>query len=78
MLHIGHASAQLIKSQFISRYPQPNLIPPAERPYFKALERDNQLMYAKAEALGWREPTKAGEEEYLQRIAHTRSAQQGD
>lgn len=70
MLHIGHASAQLIKSQFISKYPKPSMIPPRKRPYFEALSRDNQMMYAKAEALGWREPSEVSEEKYLQKISN--------
>jgi regulator of sirC expression with transglutaminase-like and TPR domain len=72
MLHIGHASAQLIQTQFISKYPRPNMIPPDRQPYFEALERDNQMMYAKAEALGWREPSQAYDANYRQRISNAK------
>jgi len=72
MLHNGHACAEIFKEQFLRKYPGPNLIPPEKRPYFVKLERDNQLWYAKAEALGWREPTREQEAQYLQTIKKVR------
>lgn len=67
MLHKGHASAQLIKEQFISKYPRPYMIPPEKVAYFHYLDQTNRDSYANAEALGWREPTQEQETKYLQR-----------
>ena len=61
MLHKGAASGRLGKRKFIDVYPGPNAISPQDRPYFEELMRNNELMYKKAEALGWREPDAASE-----------------
>lgn len=73
MVHKGAAYARLIKVHFISKYPTPNLIPPEKRPHFEYLERNNQLWYAKAEALGWRQPSATQDTQYMQTVDRVRS-----
>jgi regulator of sirC expression with transglutaminase-like and TPR domain len=75
MIHKGAAYARLIKEQFISQYPSPNLIPQEKRAYYEYLDRNNRLWYAKAEELGWREPTEANEAQYQQTVNRAKSVQ---
>jgi regulator of sirC expression with transglutaminase-like and TPR domain len=75
MLHLGSAYYQLLQKHFLSKYSTPNAIPLAERPYFEELGRNNQLWFNEAEALGWREQTKADDEEYLRTIKKVKAKQ---
>ena len=75
ILQKGSAHARLIKKHFVSRYPTPNDIPAAEKPYFRYLSEQNQLWFAKAESLGWREPTQAQEFRYMQNVDRAKSNQ---
>jgi regulator of sirC expression with transglutaminase-like and TPR domain len=52
----GTAYYRLLDRDFIRKYPKESDIPQAELPRAIALHRANQEAFAKAEALGWREP----------------------
>ncbi|BCH16795.1 transglutaminase family protein [Mesorhizobium sp. L-2-11] len=52
----GTAYYRLLERDFIRKYPAEKDIPPAEMPRAIELSRANQDAFAKAEALGWREP----------------------
>ncbi len=52
----GTAYYRLLERDFIRKYPRESDIPPAEMPRAVELQRANQDAFAKAEALGWREP----------------------
>ena len=53
---------------FLSKYPAPRDIPLEGCPYFEYLSLNNQGWFAKAEALGWREPDKAANTAYLETV----------
>lgn len=71
----GIAPVRLIKKHFLPRYPNPNMIPAEERPYFRYLSEQNYLWFSKAEALGWREPDPSRATRYQQIIDHVKTAQ---
>lgn len=75
MLFKGSAYGRLGKKHFLQKYPSPNLIPPEQRGYFEYLGKQNRFWFAKAEALGWREPDRAYETNYLQTVNRARSTQ---
>jgi hypothetical protein len=52
----GSAYGGLLQLEFIGKYPNPELIPPALRDHFVMLGQQNQKAFKDAEALGW-EPT---------------------
>lgn len=52
----GTAYYRLLERDFIRKYPKESDIPAAEMPRAVELARANQDAFAKAEALGWREP----------------------
>jgi hypothetical protein len=52
----------------MQKYPNPNRIPPAEQPFFDYLSATNIPAFAKAEALGWREPGREYDADYLRRV----------
>lgn len=68
MLNMGSAYYKLLQKHFLSKYPTPEAIPLEERPYYEELGRNNQLWFKKAEALGWREQSKAEDDKYLRTI----------
>lgn len=70
MLMKGSLFYRLLTQNYIKKYPTPNLIPVPERPYFEFLSINNHYWFEKAEALGWHEPTKEDEENYLKRVRH--------
>ena len=76
MLHKGHAYYGMVRRDFINRYPTPTFVPAAERARMLELNRNNREWFARAEALGWREPTKEIDEGYLQRVEKVKSIQQ--
>jgi len=75
MVRNGAACARLIRKYFIERYPTPSQIPTTYQGYYAYLGEQNRLWYANAEALGWREPTKEEDEQYLQKIDQVRQQQ---
>lgn len=56
MVHVGSADAELMRTEFVERYPDPALIPPAMRARYAMLAQRNRQMFQAAEALGWEEP----------------------
>lgn len=74
MLWKGSAYGQLSVKYFERRYPRPNLIPPEERDYFRYLGEQNRFWFAKAEALGWREPDRDNDTKYLQTINRAKTS----
>lgn len=56
MVKKGTAYYRLLDRDFIRKYPKESDIPAAEMPRAVELHRANQEAFAKAEALGWREP----------------------
>jgi regulator of sirC expression with transglutaminase-like and TPR domain len=75
MLRKGSAYGRLATAQFMRKYPRPNLIPQEERGYFEYLGQQNRIWFAKAESLGWREPSQDQETKYIQTINRAKSAQ---
>lgn len=76
MLQKGNAYYLLLKQRYIARYPSPDQIPAAERADFNQLGRSNMEWFAKAESLGWVEPSQRQNADYLQHIQRA-NAQQG-
>lgn len=56
MVKKGTAIGQILQSEFIGKYPTPNLIPAELRSRYAELAAANQKAFADAEALGWEEP----------------------
>lgn len=75
MVWKGAAYGNIGHTRFASKYPTPNLIPPDEYGYFKYLEDQNRLWFAKAEALGWRPADPTREAKYMQMINRVKSSQ---
>ena len=53
MVKEGTAYGDLLNAEFITKYPTPDLIPPAMRPRYEMLTAKNEALFAAAEALGW-------------------------
>jgi len=64
----GTASGRLVRERYVSKYSTPSLIPLEQRAAFESLAHNNQYWFQQAEALGWREPTQADDQSYLQRV----------
>jgi regulator of sirC expression with transglutaminase-like and TPR domain len=76
MLQKGHAYYGIVKRDYLSRFLSPTQIPAEQKQLFYELTRNNRLWYAKAEALGWREPDKLTEANYLRTVNQAKSLQQ--
>ena len=76
MVRKASACYRLLEKYYFSKYRSPNDIPDRAKGHFEYLSRNNLQGFAKAEALGWREPSKEEDEKYLQRIkqAHQNEA----
>jgi regulator of sirC expression with transglutaminase-like and TPR domain len=68
MLMKGTLFYHLLAKHYLSKYPAPYLIPPAERPYFEFLSINNHHWFEKSESLGWREPSPENEQNYLDTV----------
>lgn len=55
MVKKGSAVAGLMQAEFVDKYPDPALIPPALRGRYAALAAANEKAFRDAEALGWTE-----------------------
>ncbi|HYC74668.1 transglutaminase family protein [Brevundimonas sp.] len=53
MVHQGSVYGELLRTEFYTPYPTPDLIPPNLRARYRALDHMNQTLFARAEALGW-------------------------
>ncbi len=62
----GSAYYKLLEQHYIKRYPDPKLIPKNQQGYFRYLSDNNRFWFAKAESMGWRQPTSDYDEKYLQ------------
>jgi len=76
LLMRGSAYYHLLQMRY-SRYPRPEDIPADKREDFQMLSRNNVALFAKAERLGWRQPTPQEDAEYLQQIRNIKSKQGG-
>lgn len=72
MIRKGSSYYRLLDKHYFSKYRSPNAIPINRRGHFEYLSRNNHLWFAKAEALGWREPSKEDEEKYLQSVKNAK------
>lgn len=68
MVMKGTLFYHLLAKHYLSKYPAPYLIPMGERPYFEFLDINNRYWFDKAEALGWHEPSKEDEQNYLDTV----------
>ncbi len=57
VLSRGSAYGELMRAEFINRYPTPALIPPPLRPRFQMLATQNAAAFQQAEAWGWTPPS---------------------
>ncbi|GMN04553.1 transglutaminase family protein [Erythrobacter sp. MTPC3] len=53
MLTRGSAHGELLRTEFVERFPNPQTIPPSLRPRFQMLARRNVAAFQQAEAWGW-------------------------
>lgn len=53
MLTRGSAHGELLRTEFIERFPNPQTIPPSLRPRFQMLASQNAAAFQQAEAWGW-------------------------
>jgi regulator of sirC expression with transglutaminase-like and TPR domain len=72
MVRKGSAYYRLLSKYYLEKYRLPNEIPDRAKGHFVYLSRNNLRWFAKAEALGWREPSKEDDEEYLQKVSQER------
>lgn len=70
----GSAYSRLIKRDFVAKYPRPADIPAAEVPYFRFLSEQNRLWFAKAESLGWQQPSMVQEVRYQETVNQAKSS----
>ena len=73
MVRKGSAYYRLLEKYYLSKYRSPDEIPDRAKGHFEYLSRNNLQWFAKAEALGWREPSKEDDEKYMQSIKETKS-----
>ncbi|MEM6898232.1 MAG: transglutaminase family protein [Pseudomonadota bacterium] len=50
----GSAHGELLRAEFIERFPNPQAIPPSLRPRFEMLASQNSAAFQQAEAWGWK------------------------
>ncbi len=75
MLWKASACGRLVEKSFVRKYPTPDKIPAEEFGYFQYLEKQNRALFSKAEALGWREPKRSDDNDYIQRLSRARVTQ---
>lgn len=76
-LHAGSAHARILKSEYVTKYPSSQAMPEAVRLQFESHAMRNRDAYARAEALGWREPSAEQDAAYMRRVEQARR-QQGE
>lgn len=72
MVTKGSAHYALMNKYYAGKYRSPDEVPDRLKGHFQYLSQNNVQWFAKAEALGWREPKKEDEEKYLQKISQER------
>lgn len=75
MIRKSNAYYDLASKYYVGKYRSPDEIPDRAKGHYQYLLQNNRLWGAKAEALGWREPSKEEDEKYLQRIKQARQGQ---
>lgn len=68
MIMNGNAYYRLLEKQFIQKYSDAKQIPVHEREYFHFLSNNNRSWFAKAEKLGWHQPSQEDEKNYLNAV----------
>jgi regulator of sirC expression with transglutaminase-like and TPR domain len=68
MLHKGHSYFGIAKRDFESQYLSPAQMPQETRNLYNEISRKNHYWYAKAEELGWRQPTAESDANYSRSI----------
>lgn len=56
LLSRGTAYGQLLRTEFVERYPSPAAIPPTLQPRYRMLAEQNAAAFRQAEAWGWKPP----------------------
>jgi len=77
LLMRGSAYYKLLQSRYVSKYQRVEDIPAGERADYQMLSNNNLALFAKAERLGWREPSAQDDAEYLQKIQSIKVTQGG-
>lgn len=57
MIKLGTADAELLRIEFVERFPSPAAIPASQRERYAALVQGNRRAFQEAEALGWEPST---------------------
>ncbi|MDO1528622.1 transglutaminase family protein [Fulvimonas sp. R45] len=78
LLERGEAYYHLLQARYMSRYPRPEDIPANKQADYQMLGHNNQMLFAKAESLGWRQPTPEEDKAYLQQIQNIKAKQGGE
>jgi regulator of sirC expression with transglutaminase-like and TPR domain len=73
MVRKGSAYYRLLAKYYLEKYRSPVEIPDRAKGHFAYLSQNNRQWFAKAEALGWREPSKEDNEKYLQKVSQERN-----
>jgi regulator of sirC expression with transglutaminase-like and TPR domain len=68
MVRLGSLHGRKAERDFHARWPDPRDVPVDRHDDYRALHRANTAWFAKAEALGWTQPSAAQEAAYLQSI----------
>lgn len=76
MVHKANANYLLLQARYVSRYPRPVDIPEDKQKDFQTLSRENLAWFAKAEQLGWVQPSLEKEQNYLQSVEQERARRQ--
>jgi hypothetical protein len=74
MVRLASLHARILDRDFHARWPNPADVPPDRHAEYRERSRSNTAWFAKAEALGWRQPSAEDEAAYLRGIARARDA----
>lgn len=75
LLMRGTAYFKLLQSRYASRYTLMEDMPAEQQADYQMLSRNNQLLFAKAERMGWREETPEEKAQYLQTVQNVKAEQ---
>ncbi|MFC3655409.1 transglutaminase family protein [Xanthomonas hyacinthi] len=75
MIQKANANYLLLQARYASKYPRPADIPKDKLADFQTLSRENLAWFAKAEQMGWVQPSEAKEQNYLQSIQREKARQ---
>lgn len=77
LLMRGSAYYKLLQARYVTRYTRMEELSPEQQADFQMLSRNNQLLFAKAERMGWREESPEEKAQYLQQIQSIKAQQGG-